>query len=149
MAKAKETTSTTAESAEFAPEGVEKDLTVLIDHTEQIKSLEAGLADAAKEIAALGKKLQAIEKQNPNEPMKASGRCEILDRAAVIAGKMAQVSAIEGLLQGSHATTISLSAIRIASTLERVAEKVESCPELLTMRITEAHDKLEQMLREQ
>jgi hypothetical protein len=74
-------------------------------------------------------------------------RKEILDRAAVIAGKIASGSVLEGLLSGSHATTISLSAIRLATMLERVAEKIEAHPELLTMPITKAHDKLDELIR--
>lgn len=72
---------------------------------------------------------------------------QILDRAAVIAGQIASGSVIEGLLQGNHATTISLSAIRVATMLERVAEKIEAHPDLLTLPITKAHDKLDEMIR--
>jgi len=151
MAKAKENTA--SGSAEFAPEGVEtteQSLTVAIDHTEQIKSLEAGLKEALKEIAALNKKLEAHVDSAPAAPV-VSGqkdqKQQILDRAAVIAGQIASGSVIEGLLQGNHATTISLSSIRVAVMLERVAEKIEACPELLTIKITDAHDKLEAIIR--
>lgn len=117
-----------------------------------LKSLEDGLKDALQEIASLQKKLQKLEDSKPEHVQSveighSDPRKEILDRAAVIAGKIASGSVIEGLLSGSHATTISLSSIRLATMLERVAEKIEAHPELLTMQITKAHDKLDELIR--
>jgi hypothetical protein len=88
-----------------------------------------------------------VAKPVQESPAPSSKRKQILDRAAVIAGQIASASVIEGLLQGSHATTVSLSAIRVAVTLDLVADKVEECPELLTMPIGKAHDLLDEMIR--
>lgn len=123
-----------------------------VDNSKQLESLEAGLKEALQDIASLQKKLKKLEDQKPEavqtvEIGSSDPRKEILDRAAVIAGQIASGSVIEGLLQGSHATTISLSAIRVATMLERVAQKVEAYPELLTLPIAKAHDKLDEMVR--
>ena len=122
-----------------------------VDYAPLLKSLEAGLKEALQEIASLQKQIKKLEDQKPDAVSAVSigesdPRKEILDRAAVIAGQIASGSVIEGLLQGSHATTISLSSIRVATMLERVAEKVEAHPDLLTLQITKAHDKLEEMI---
>ena len=123
-----------------------------VDYAPLLKSLEAGLKEALQEIASLQKQLKKLEDRKP-EPVQSveignsDPRKDILDRAAVIAGKIASGSVLEGLLSGSHATTISLSSIRLATMLERVAEKIEAHPELLTLQITKAHDKLEEMIR--
>jgi hypothetical protein len=117
-----------------------------------LKSLEAGLKEALLEIASLQKQLNKLEDRKPEHVQSveighSDSRKDILDRAAVIAGKIASGSVLEGLLSGSHATTISLSSIRLATMLERVAEKIEAHPELLTEQITKAHDKLDEMIR--
>lgn len=152
MAKAKgETTG----GSDFDPQVGGEDAgaaAAVVDHGPMLKSLEDGLKEALQEISSLQKKLKKLEDQKPevvstveidsNDPRK-----EILDRAAVIAGQIASGSVIEGLLQGNHATTISLSAIRVATMLERVAQKVEAYPELLTLPITKAHDMLDEMVR--
>lgn len=161
MAKAKN--ETTASQGDFDPQVAEETATgtdsgttatreVTIAVNLELKSLSDGLKEALQEISSLQKKLKKLEDQKPevvstveidsNDPRK-----EILDRAAVIAGQIASGSVIEGLLQGNHATTISLSAIRVATMLERVAQKVEAYPELLTLPITKAHDMLDEMVR--
>lgn len=125
----------------------------IVDYAPQLKSLNDGLADALQEIESLQKKLKKLEDKKPevvqrdavgSDPLK-----EVLDRAAVIAGQIASGSVIEGLLQGNHSTTISLSAIRVATMLPRVAGKIEAYPELLTLPITKAHDLLDEMIREE
>lgn len=123
-----------------------------VDYAPLLKSLEAGLKEALQEIASLQKHVKKLEEQKPEAVSAVSigesdPRKEILDRAAVIAGQIASGSVIEGLLQGNHATTISLSSIRVATMLERVAQKIEANPDLLTLPITKAHDKLEEMIR--
>jgi len=156
MAKAKG--EATAAAGEFDPQVSDetvvsaKQESVSIDHTAEIRSLETGLKDALQEIASLQKKLQKLEDRKPESVQSveighSDSRKDILDRAAVIAGKIASGSVLEGLLSGSHATTISLSSIRLATMLERVAEKIEAHPELLTLQITKAHDKLDELIR--
>lgn len=155
MAKAKG--EPTASQDEFDPQVGDETSTevsiAVVDNSKQLQSLEAGLKEALQEIASLQKKLKQLEESKPDVPTQAveigssDPRKEILDRAAVIAGQIASGSVIEGLLQGNHATTISLSSIRVATMLERVAEKIEAHPELLTLPITKAHDKLEEMIR--
>lgn len=153
MAKAKG--EPTAAQGEFDPqvsdEGAATEVSA-VDNSKQIQSLEAGLKEALQEISSLQKKLQKLEDCKTEvasaiEIGSSDPRKDILDRAAVIAGKIASGSVLEGLLSGSHATTISLSSIRLATMLERVAEKIEAHPELLTQQITKAHDKLDELIR--
>jgi hypothetical protein len=123
-----------------------------VDNSKQLQSLEAGLKDAFLEIASLQKTIKKLEDRKPEvasavEIGSSDPRKDILDRAAVIAGKIASGSVIEGLLSGNHGTTISLSSIRLATMLERVAEKIEAHPELLTMQITKAYEKLDELIR--
>ena len=153
MAKAKgEATGGTDFEPQVGSDGAATTEVVTVDNTKQILSLEAGLKEALQEIASLQKTIKKLEDRKP-EPVQSveighsDSRKDILDRAAVIAGKIASGSVLEGLLSGSHATTISLSSIRLATMLERVAEKIEAHPELLTEQITKAHDKLEEMIR--
>jgi len=157
MAKAKSDQS--APAGEFDPQVSDetvvetKPVEGAFDHSKEIQSLEAGLKEALQEIATLQKQLKKLEDRKPDavqsavEKGSSDPRKEILDRAAVMAGQIASMSVIEGLLSGSHATTISLSAIRLATMLERVAEKIEAHPELLTIQITKAHDKLDELIR--
>jgi septal ring factor EnvC (AmiA/AmiB activator) len=153
MAKAK---GEPAGGNEFDPqvgdEGAATTEAAAVDNSKQLQSLEAGLKEALQEISSLQKTIKKLEDRKPEvmsavEIGSSDPRKEILDRAAVIAGKIASGSVLEGLLSGSHATTISLSAIRLATMLERVAEKIEAHPELLTMQITKAHDKLDELIR--
>jgi len=150
MAKAKND-----QAADSGPQEGGEETTVaapVVDYAPQLKSLNDGLAEALQEIDSLQKKLKKLEDRKPeaaqtvelagSDPLK-----EVLDRAAVIAGQIASGSVIEGLLQGNHATTISLSAIRVATMLPRVAAKIEAYPELLTLPITKAHDLLDDMIR--
>lgn len=124
---------------------------VAADAAKHLSRLEEGLQFAMKEIASLQNKLKALQDAGNNAGtvlQQSDPRKEILDRAAVIAGHIAAGSVTEGLLSGSHATTISLSSIRIAATLPVVFEKCEAFPELLTQHpISKAHDALEVMLR--
>lgn len=156
MAKAKNEQA--AQTGEFDPQVSEETLVETkvesgaVDHSAEIRSLAAGLKDAMQEITSLHKHLKKLEDRKPEaveavEIDSSDTRKDILDRAAVIAGKIASGSVLEGLLSGSHATTISLSSIRLATMLERVAEKIEAHPELLTLQITKAHDKLDEMIR--
>lgn len=154
MAKAKG--EPTASQGEFDPQVGDETSTevsiAVVDNSKQLQSLELGLKEALQEIASLQKQVKKLEEQRPETVSAVSiGECdprkEILDRAAVIAGQIASGSVIEGLLQGNHATTISLSSIRVATMLERVAQKIEANPEMLTLPITKAHDKLEEMIR--
>lgn len=154
MAKAKG--EPTASQGEFDPQVGDETPTevsiAVVDNSKQLQSLELGLKEALQEIASLQRHVKKLEDQKPEAVSAVSigesdPRKEILDRAAVIAGQIASGSVIEGLLQGNHATTISLSSIRVATMLERVAEKIEANPDLLTLPITKAHDKLEEMIR--
>jgi len=150
MAKAKNDQAADSEPQTGAEETTAAAPTV--DYAPQLKSLNDGLTEALEEIDSLQKKLRKLEDRKPeaaqtvelagSDPLK-----EVLDRAAVIAGQIASGSVIEGLLQGNHATTISLSAIRVATMLPRVAAKIEAYPELLTLPIAKAHDLLDDMIR--
>lgn len=151
MAKAKG--EPTASQGEFDPQVGDETSTevsiAVVDNSKQLQSLELGLKEALQEIASLQKHVKKLEEQKPEAVSigESDPRKEILDRAAVIAGQIASGSVIEGLLQGNHATTISLSSIRVATMLERVAQKIEANPELLTLPIAKAHDKLDEMIR--
>jgi septal ring factor EnvC (AmiA/AmiB activator) len=153
MAKAKgEPTSGSDFEPQVGDEGAATTEAAAVDNSKQLQSLEAGLKEALQEISSLQKTIKKLEDRKPEavqsvEIGSSDPRKDILDRAAVIAGKIASGSVLEGLLSGSHATTISLSSIRLATMLERVAEKIEAHPELLTEQITKAHDKLDEMIR--
>lgn len=115
------------------------------------KAKEQASGDESTQDANFDAGTEAAEKApKPSVPAgeeSSKSRNKVLDRASVIAGKMASASSIEGLLYGSHELTISLSAIRLAITMDRVADAIKENPELLTMKIQDAHAKLEELFR--